>query len=128
MGMSHIVICGLTGFTVFVHIISWTARFSKKKKKKKKKLNIKCFISTTSVRNTFHSKNWAKYDYKCILVFMWSTRYSCLILIKLEFSWQIFENYSNTRFHENLSSGRRIVPYGRTDAHDEANSRSSQFC
>jgi hypothetical protein len=35
--------------------------------------------------------------------------------MKLEFSGQILEEYSNTEFHENLSSGSRVVPCGRTD-------------
>jgi hypothetical protein len=46
---------------------------------------------------------------------MWSTHYSCQILMKLEFSRQIFEKYSNINFNEKLSSGSRIVPCGRTD-------------
>jgi hypothetical protein len=58
------------------------------------------------------------------------TRYSCPILMKLEFSQQIFEKYSNIKLHDNPSSGSRVVPYeqtdgrtdGRTDGHDEANS------
>jgi len=41
---------------------------------------------------------------------------------ELEFSQQILEKYSNTKFRENPSSGSRVVPYGRTDRHDEANS------
>jgi len=47
--------------------------------------------------------------------------------MKLEFTRQISEKYSNTKFHENPSSGSRVVPCGRTDRHDEANSRFSQF-
>jgi len=35
--------------------------------------------------------------------------------MKLEFSWQIFEKYSSIKFHENPSSGSRVVPCGRTD-------------
>jgi hypothetical protein len=35
--------------------------------------------------------------------------------IKLEFSRQIFENFSDNRFHETFPSGSRVVPYGRTD-------------
>jgi hypothetical protein len=50
------------------------------------------------------------------------------ILIKLQFPRQIFEKYSNIRFHENPSSGSRVVPCGRTDRHDKANSRFSQIC
>ena len=35
--------------------------------------------------------------------------------MKLEFSRQIFEKYSNINFHENPSGGSRVVPCGRTD-------------
>ena len=48
--------------------------------------------------------------------------------MKLEFSRQIFEKYSNIDFLENPSSGSRVVPCGQTDRHDEANRRRSQFC
>jgi hypothetical protein len=51
------------------------------------------------VRNIFHSKrNWARYDKECILVFMLSTLLSCPILIKLEFSREIFENFHISNF------------------------------
>ena len=40
----------------------------------------------------------------------------------------IFENYSTIKFHENPSSGSRVVARRQTDGHDEANSRFSQFC
>jgi hypothetical protein len=55
---------------------------------------------------------------------MWSKMYwslckvpinSCQILIKLEFSWQVFEKYSNIKFHEYPSSGSWAVPFGKTD-------------
>ena len=36
-------------------------------------------------------------------------------LVKLEFFRQIFEKYSNIKFHENPSSGSRVVPCGQTD-------------
>jgi hypothetical protein len=59
---------------------------------------------------------------------MWSTLFSCQILMKLEFSWQIFEkNPQISNLNENPCSGRR-VPCGHTDRHDEANSCFSQFC
>jgi len=52
--------------------------------------------------------------------------------MRIEFSQQIFEKFSNINFHKNLSSGIRVIPCGqtdgRTDRHDEANSRFSQFC
>ena len=47
--------------------------------------------------------------------------------MKLEFSWHIFEKYSNIKLHENSSSGDQGVPRGGTDEHDEANSRFLQL-
>ena len=35
--------------------------------------------------------------------------------MKLEFSRHIFENMFNVKFHENLSSGSRVFPFGRTE-------------
>ena len=35
--------------------------------------------------------------------------------MELDFSREIFEKYSNIKFHENPSSGRQVVPCGRTD-------------
>ena len=42
---------------------------------------------------------------------MHSSRYSCQILMQLEFSQQIFEEYSNIKFYENLF----MLTDGRTD-------------
>jgi len=39
--------------------------------------------------------------------------------MKIKFSRQIFEKYSNTKFHENPSSGNRLVPSGQTDRHTD---------
>ena len=47
--------------------------------------------------------------------------------MKLEFSGQILEEYSNIRFYENPSSASPVVPCGWTDRHDEINSPFSQF-
>jgi len=52
--------------------------------------------------------------------------YILVRLIKLEISRQFSKN-SNIKFHENPSSGSRVVPCGQTDSHDEDNSRISQF-
>jgi hypothetical protein len=40
---------------------------------------------------------------------------------------QIFKESRNTKFNQNPSSGSRVVPCGRTDRDDEANSRFSKF-
>jgi len=34
--------------------------------------------------------------------------------MKLEFSGQTIENYSNIKFNKTPPSGNRVVPYGRT--------------
>jgi len=60
-------------------------------------------------------KNWARYDQTCIIEFMYSTSYTCQILMKLEFSRPVFEQCTNIKYHENPFSGSRIVPCGRTD-------------
>jgi hypothetical protein len=59
------------------------------------------------------------------------TFYAFSIVMKLEFSRQIFEEYLNIKFYAYPSSGSRVVPCGRKDGHTdihEANSRFSQFC
>jgi hypothetical protein len=59
------------------------------------------------------------------------TRYFSSILIKLPFSRQFFEKYSNTKFNEDPYIGSRVIPCGqtggRTDGYDEADSLFSQF-
>jgi hypothetical protein len=69
-------------------------------------------FSTNFVWNIPHSKNAARYYHKCPQVSFWSTRYSYQILLNLESFQQIFKKFSNLKF---LSSGYRVVPYGRTN-------------
>ena len=72
-------------------------------------------------------KKWTKFYHKCAWVFMQSIRYSCHILIELQFSIQIVENPSNIRFYENTSRGSRCsTPRGGWTY--EVNSCFSQFC
>jgi hypothetical protein len=60
---------------------------------------------------------------------MLSTRYSCKVLINIQFSQQVSEKYSYIRFNKNPTSGNGIVHAdGRTDGQDETNCRFSQFC
>jgi hypothetical protein len=68
MRMRYIVSGSLSGYTVFFHIISHTARF--KKKVIEHKMCVLIF-STTFVWNIFYSKKkWARYDQKYTLEFM----------------------------------------------------------
>ena len=66
-------------------------------------------------------------------------RSSCkvhVILVILKWNLNFLDKFSKnpqiSNFHENPSSGSRVVPYGRTDGrterHDGANSHLSEFC
>ena len=101
--------------------------FLLKKKVTEYKMCVLIF-STTFIWNFLILGRAEWYDHKYTRFFIWSTRYSCQILKKLEFSRQILEKYWNIKFHENPSRGSRDVPRGRTDRHDEVNSRIPQFC
>jgi hypothetical protein len=58
---------------------------------------------------------------------MKSARYSCRILLKLYFSRQMFEKTQISSVIKIRSLGAELFHEdGRTDGHDEANSRSSQ--
>ena len=86
-------------------------------------------IFSTFIWDISHSKrNSAWYCHKCETVFIKITRYLCRVLIKTDFSRQIFAKSSNIKSHQSPSSGSRVVPCGRTDRHDEAKCRFSQFC
>jgi len=60
---------------------------------------------------------------------MYSAGYSWPLFMNLEFSWQIFENSSNTKFYENPFNGAELFHAdGQAEIQDEANSCFSQFC
>jgi hypothetical protein len=95
----------------------------------KKLFNLRCVLifSVTFVWKISHSmKNWARYDNKSVLVFIWNARYYCQSLMELRIF--LSDLFCNMKFHENPSSGRRIVPHGQTDKYDEAKSCFQQFC
>jgi hypothetical protein len=81
--------------------------------------------------NTSYSKNnSARYCNKRKSVIMQSTRYSCHILIKFEFSRQILENPQKRNFTKICPVGTKLFHEDRrrTDRHDEADNRFSQIC
>jgi len=84
-------------------------------------------FSITFVWNIIHSnKKWTRYCHTRILVSMQSTRYSCLILMLLDFSRLTFEKHS-FKYNENLSSGSRVVPRGQADIGGGGTHQFSQF-
>ena len=114
MRMRHIVVCGLSGPTVFFHIlINGTIL---EKKVTEHKMCIVIFSTLFCPRHLLCQEETREIQSKCVSVFMWSTFYSCSILMSLEFSGQIFEKYSNIKFHKNPSSGSPVVPCGKTAA------------
>jgi hypothetical protein len=67
-------------------------------------------------QNISHSKkNRVIYDQKLILIFTYSIRYSCPNLMKLEFSTQTSDKWSNIKVHKNPSSGSRVLLSGQID-------------
>ena len=73
------------------------------------------FLYSIFVWNISHSKKNSASYYHNVLGIHYRTRYSCQILMKIEFSRQIFEVYSNFKVHENPFSGNGVVPRRRTD-------------
>jgi len=101
------------------------ARFSKKKFIAHK---ICVFIFSTNLSETFLIVRPTERE-----MIINVRRSSCTVHVILArfnetcFSRQSFGKYSYIKFHENPSSGSRVVPCGQKDIHDEANSRFSQF-
>ena len=108
----YIVICGLSGSTAFSTLSH--KRHDFRKYIIDHKIGILIF-STTFDWNIYFKKNSSSWYHKCTQVFMQSTRCSCQILMKLEFSPQILEKYSNMNLYENSSSESRVVPCEQTD-------------
>jgi len=118
----YTLICGLSGLYISTYLINIMMLGNRKV------LNISCVLifRTTFVRDFWYS---TKISVRCYHKYI---RYSCRILIKIEVSQQIFQKFSNIKFHENPSSGSRSAPCrqtdGRTKMQQEVNGRFSQFC
>jgi hypothetical protein len=85
-------------------------------------------VSTTNFPRNHSEMNCARHNQKYALIITYSARFSCPIVMKLEFSGQNFGKYNKFKFNGNPSSGCPVVPNGQPDRHDKANSRLLQFC
>ena len=109
MRMRRIVICGLSGSTIFFprYLINGTIF-------EKKLLNIKCvFIFSTILSEEFLILRRNERD--MIRNVHWSSCTVPLFLSDFNEIRQIFEKYSNTKFHKSPSRGSRVVPCRRAD-------------
>jgi hypothetical protein len=101
---------------------------------KKKLLNLKCVLisSTTYIWHIAHSNTFLTLTRieRDMIKNLYSS--SCkLFLSDFNGTWIFsteFRKITNYRFHENSSSGSRVVACGQAVRHGAANSRSSQFC
>ena len=123
-------ICDLSGCTIFFpHLINNTIF-------REKLLNLKCvfWLSLQLLSATFLIIRRIGRD--IIINVYWSSCnvpfYSCHISFKTEISRQIFEKYSDIKFHENLSSGKPNCLHADTQTDMTkpivACDSSSQFC
>jgi len=111
MRMPHVVICGSPRSTIFFN-----------------HLTHKWIDFREGLLNTNFKKSCSRYHQIYVVVFMLSTRYSCQILMKLEFSGTVLQNkifkcqisWKSVQWEQCCSR--------QTYRHDEANGRSSQFC
>jgi hypothetical protein len=109
--MRHIVIGGLPGSRIF---FPWSHK--RHNFLKKQLLNIKFLfrLPPTFIWSISQSKKNCGIYKKKVYFFTKSTRYSCPLLMKIEFSLHIFEKYPNVKFHEDQSSDSRVFPCGHT--------------
>ena len=116
MRLRNFIICVLPGCTEFFHFFSQTVQFSKKKILE---LNLCLILSTTFFWTISHLKNLSAWYYSS-KVFRWSNRYYFQIVLKLEFSRDIVEKYSNIKFYGNPSAGAEFLQEdGRKDGQRE---------
>ena len=124
--MCDIVKCGLPRSKMVYNSISLTSRFSEKKspvtEHKMCVLKLPLLLLLSLIFLVLR-RNGRDMSQKCVFVIMKTSLYSRPILMKIEFSRQIFEKSSNVKFHENPSSESRVVLRGQTDRHDGANNR-----
>jgi len=107
------IVCPAPLYTSFPHYLIDSTFFEKTL------VNIKCVfrISLQLLSETFFILRRIGQDVikKIVLVFVWSTPYSCQILMEFAFSLQIFEKILNCKISWNLFSRTRVFPCVQTE-------------
>ena len=123
----YIVICGVSGCTIFFpnYVINCTIFGGGRV------IVLKC-VFWFSLQLLCITYLILKIIQRCIIVSV--SRSSCKVpVIPVRFWWKSnsnatgFRQIFNIKFHKNASIGSQIVQCGRTDRHDETNSRFSKF-
>ena len=114
MYINHIVICDLPDSTTLFLYYFTNKNFFEKKKNIENKMCVLIFFTTLS-ETLLIIKNWTKYDKKMYIGLYVKYRYTPQILMRLAFSLQIFEKYSNIKIHEKESRENRLIVHGQTE-------------
>jgi hypothetical protein len=133
MRVSHVVVCGLSGCTVFIHIISKTTRFSKKRI-----LNTKCvfwmslqilsetFLVLRKLERGMIKKKYNALHVKCPLflsdfneIWVFSTEFRKML--KYQISWK------SVQWEPSCSGGQKGRQTDRQTGRHEDNDRFSHF-
>jgi hypothetical protein len=127
MRMRHIVICGLSGCTIFFPIIPWKARFSGKVIEHKMcDLFLSQLLSETFlIIHEFSKILWSVYIVLKYPLFLSDFNETWIFWINLR------KKSSNIKFHENSFSVSQALPCGRTykwkDTHRNAKANNRFF-
>jgi hypothetical protein len=121
--MHHIVICGLSGFILFLLIISQTVRL------KKKLLSINCvfWYAVQLLSEIFLILGRTEWD-MINIVYSLVVKYP-LFLSGFNETWTLSRNFRKIlkyKFHKNPFSGNRVVPYGQTDGMTDVHDKTSR--
>ena len=124
--MRHIVICGLSAAVQnFSHFLINGTNFE----------NVAgyntwifYFLCKLCLKHSHSKKNWASYDHKCLLVFMYSTWYSCQWTRIFALDFGKMHKYKISWKPVQWEPSCSMRTDRQTYRHDKANSRFSKLC